>query len=313
MRADVDLDERVAILAAAQARCALALEPQHLPVADALRHGEVERATLRHGDALLGAANGFHEVHFERVAHVLAPQAEAGTACAAGTEEIREDVCNAGIASAEAVCPAAAGPCAIARVRAHGLALGVDLAVVVAPPLGRIAENVVGGRHPLEAFARGRIIRAHVGMQLLGEPPVGPPDLVILRAPGYAQNRIEVIRHEDRVSARLKSGTKRKRPLPSRPESAIRAADGTAASSHLQQRISSAGFRQLRANPHPCLRIAEPSPIRDEHRYRIVRNSESRVADRQVGRAPRSGDAIAPRRGRDGSAAASGRACRLRT
>src|SRR5690606_9834673 len=101
----------------------------------------------------------------------------------------------------------AIGPAAgaIARVCPHGLALGVDLTVVVAPPLGGIAENVISRSDALEAIAGGRIVRAHVGMELFGEAPIGPPDLVVLRAPGYAQNHVEVIRHEDRLSAHFET------------------------------------------------------------------------------------------------------------
>src|SRR5690606_9293870 len=103
----------VAVLASAKPRGALTLEAQHLPVSNTFGHGQIERAALGHGHPLLRAADGFHEVDVERIADILATQAETWTARAATAEEVREDIGNAGIARAvggprEAVGPAGA-------------------------------------------------------------------------------------------------------------------------------------------------------------------------------------------------------------
>ena len=72
MRRDGDLHQRVAGRAAAEARHALALQPQHMAVAHAGGDAHIQRAALRQGDAAGGAVGRIEEADGQRVLRVLA-------------------------------------------------------------------------------------------------------------------------------------------------------------------------------------------------------------------------------------------------
>src|SRR5262245_14631955 len=58
---------------------------------------------------------------------------------------------------------------------------------VVEPTPVRIAENFIGGADRLEPLPGLGIAGVSVGMVLLGEPAVGPPDVELSRIPSQAQ------------------------------------------------------------------------------------------------------------------------------
>ncbi len=72
------------------------------------------------------------------------------------------------------------------------LALGVDLAVVESLALLVVAGDLIGGVQLGEARGGLRIVLVGVGMQLLGEPPVGALDLSLARTLRYPQNLVGV-------------------------------------------------------------------------------------------------------------------------
>src|SRR5450631_46427 len=72
------------------------------------------------------------------------------------------------------------------------LALGVDLAVVERLALLVVAGDLVGGVELGEARGRLGVVLVGVGMQLLGEPPVGALDLGLARTLRYPQDLVGV-------------------------------------------------------------------------------------------------------------------------
>ena len=94
---------------------------------------------------------------------------------------------------------ARARPPAAARRRAEAfvalearLALGVDLTVVERLALLVVAGDLIGGIELGEARGRLGIVLVGVGMQLLGEPPVGALDLGLARTLRYPQDLVGV-------------------------------------------------------------------------------------------------------------------------
>ena len=80
---------------------------------------------------------------------------------------------------------------------APGLARGIDLAAVVLLALLRVADDLVGARHLLEALLRGdlRVSGVQVGMQLLGQLAIGAANVVFARVARHTQNHIGIIGH----------------------------------------------------------------------------------------------------------------------
>ena len=118
-------------------------------------------------------------------------EAAAATAAARALEAV--------VAEVEGFEMAAARPGATARLAAEAfealearLALGVDLAVVERLALLVVAGDLVGGVKLGEARGRLGIVLVGVGMQLLGEPPVGALDLGLARTLRYPQNLVGV-------------------------------------------------------------------------------------------------------------------------
>ena len=87
--------------------------------------------------------------------------------------------------------PGAAEPAVAERVAAQ----------VVALPLLRVGQHLVRGGDLLEPLLRLRV-RVDVGVQLAGEPAVGPLDLVRGGVAADAEDVVEVLRHQD--SARMR-------------------------------------------------------------------------------------------------------------
>jgi hypothetical protein len=128
-----------------------------------------------------------------------APKAsEAATAASIASEEALEQVRKVGslagieleVAAPEAACRPAcsgsrAGP-AIAE-RHLGIAFLVDLAAVVLRALVLVGEDVIGARHGGKALRRLGIVLVPVGVELLGELPVGLLDVGLPRIALHAQ------------------------------------------------------------------------------------------------------------------------------
>ncbi len=72
------------------------------------------------------------------------------------------------------------------------LALGVDLAVVESFALLVVADDFIGGVKLGKARGGLGIVLVGVGMQLLGEPPVGALDIAFARTLRYPQNLVGV-------------------------------------------------------------------------------------------------------------------------
>jgi hypothetical protein len=75
------------------------------------------------------------------------------------------------------------------------LAGGVDLAAVVAPSLLGVREDVVGGGHLREALGDVGLVGIEIGMQLLGQAPVGALDLVLAGVALDAEDGVEIVAH----------------------------------------------------------------------------------------------------------------------
>src|SRR5262249_38736568 len=135
VRANPDLDQRIAGLGAAPAWRASAFEPQGLAVGDPLWHADVQRPAVRQGDALLGPRGRLQEVDLQAVAHVAPPEPERAARLAAAAhraEQVGEDVAEAEVVPclrpALAAVERASGRAAEA---APQLPAGVDLPTVV--------------------------------------------------------------------------------------------------------------------------------------------------------------------------------------
>ncbi len=72
MRADGDLDKRIARRPTASARKALPLESQCLPRIQPCRNRKIERAPVRHRHAPAPAIHRIEEVHFHPIANIFA-------------------------------------------------------------------------------------------------------------------------------------------------------------------------------------------------------------------------------------------------
>ncbi len=210
MGGDAQLDQGVAGPAAAW--IALALQPQHLAVGRALGDGDVQRASVREGDAPLAALHRLFDAELDFGAHVAAAlrlaaaEAEAGAAPAAA-QDLRQDVAE--FAAFEVPLEAAVAlPAALEAARerapgaerafaraeaAHGLApVRIDLAGVVLLALVLVAEDVERGRHLLEALLGRLVAGVLVRVQLLGQLAERLADLVGAGAPRHAEFLIKV-------------------------------------------------------------------------------------------------------------------------
>src|SRR5664279_4244081 len=163
----------------------------------------------------LGALGGFRQADGQIGMQILAASGRAEflrlelracTAARRAAEHAAQDVLEAAAAAAralEAVMAevegfemAGARPPA-ARLRTFEaaearLALGVDLAVVERLALLVVAGDLVGGIEFGEARGRLGVVLVGVGMQLLGEPPVGALDLGLARTLRYPQDLVGV-------------------------------------------------------------------------------------------------------------------------
>ena len=151
MRAHLDLDQRIAWLAAVEAGAALALEPQNLPVLHALGHSEIQHATAGHRHAFARALNCLQEVDLQGVADVAAADADAKSLPprATGTAKyLREDVGESEVfergspsssSAPPTEWPGASRALVLILVSAPGLARGIDLAAIITPALLGIA------------------------------------------------------------------------------------------------------------------------------------------------------------------------------
>src|SRR5438552_14816666 len=66
----------------------------------------------------------------------------------------------------------------------------VQALVVAAAPLG-VGQRLVGGLEVLEVLSRS--VGGHVGMEFLGQPPVGPLDGSHRRVPGHAKDQVVIL------------------------------------------------------------------------------------------------------------------------
>ena len=73
---------------------------------------------------------------------------------------------------------------------------GVDLAAIVACPLFRIADQVIGRGDCLEFLLRRPVAGIEVGMQRLGELAVGSANLIRRGLLLHAQDGIGILAHE---------------------------------------------------------------------------------------------------------------------
>src|SRR5262245_14080067 len=147
---NLDLDEGVSGLAAAEARRALALEPQHLPVRHALRHREVKHPAIWQGHPLFGAGGGLQEIKLKGVAHIAAAGGERGIglrpASAHAAKEVGKDVAQAKVLARPRAAAAAEGvrpPCMRAMEAPPRFTAGVDLAAIVLLSLHGVADDIV--------------------------------------------------------------------------------------------------------------------------------------------------------------------------
>src|SRR4051794_24245324 len=229
--ADAHAQEEVARGAAADARPALAGEPDALAVADAARDVDLEVAPVAEREAPPPAARGLLERELElgllvAAAHrepVEAAAAPAAAAPSAAAEQALEEVVDVAVAELDADVVEAAAPVealvpAAARRTAGGspgalrLLRGAPVlaeAVVLGALLG-VAEDVVGLGDLLEAVLGARLL-VDVRVVLAGEPPVGPADLVLARPVGGAERLVVVpradCRHQLAVCGRRDTAT----------------------------------------------------------------------------------------------------------
>ena len=204
MRLDHDLHQRVAGRPLAGRGRALALEAQRLAVLDAGRDRHVQRAALGQGDGANRPVDGVEKRHVQFVMQVGAGGAAhlLPLLLAAAPQELGEDVValgEIGVALGAFVrMPRAAGVFAIVAPLRRGLlgARGVDLAGVVAAPLVRVGQEVVGRRHFLEPLLGVLVAGIEVRMQFLGQLPVGLADLLGGRGLGEAEDLVGVF-HAD--------------------------------------------------------------------------------------------------------------------
>ncbi len=200
-----DLDQRVAGSPLADARIALALEPEHLAVSNPGRNGDVERAPIGQRKARLGAVHRIEKIDVEAIMRILPAHGEAPPAGASPrpsplAEQIAEQIAEGadilearGRAIARALL--AAGIFAVITLLRRFLAGCVDLAAVVAPALLLVADDAVGGRDLLELLLGRLVARIEVGVQLLGELAIGLGDVLRLRGLRHAKYRIEILCH----------------------------------------------------------------------------------------------------------------------
>src|SRR4051794_5711743 len=210
--ADAHAQEEVARGAAADARPALAGEPDALAVADAARDVDFEVAPVVEGEAPPPAARRLLERELQldllvAAAHrecVEAARAPAAAAPSPAAEQAVEEVVDVALAEldadvvevaapAEALEPAAARPAAGASPGALGLLRGAPVraeAVVLGALLG-VAEDLVGLGDLLEAVLGARLL-VDIRVVLAGEPPVGTADLVLARSAGDAERLVVV-------------------------------------------------------------------------------------------------------------------------
>jgi hypothetical protein len=110
-------------------------------------------------------------------------------------EEVESDPTYRTIIHAQRNEPEATGADAIAAA-ARQIAETVDLAAIVLLALHRIADDVVGGGHLLEALFRcGGIARIEIGMQLLGQLAIDAANLLVRRVARHAQYLVGVLGH----------------------------------------------------------------------------------------------------------------------
>ena len=120
-------------------------------------------------------------------------EAAGTTAAAPALKAVRSETEALEMRAARSEARAAARLRAVAFVTLEArLALGVDFAVVERLALLVVAGDLVGGIQLGEARGRLGIVLVGVGMQLLGEPPVGALDLSLARTLRYPQNLVGV-------------------------------------------------------------------------------------------------------------------------
>ena len=192
VRPDLDLDQGIARTRAGGTGIALALEANGLALLDSRRDSDVQGLAGRQADASRGAESGVEKIDRDLEGPIAALADPAAVALAAARKDVGElakDIVGAAATEAE---PAAAPGAARIFVTEAPLFLpaGVDFTAIEAAPLGAIAQQRVGGRNLLEVLRHLGIVVVDVGMQLLGESPVGTLDLVLLGASGDAQDLV---------------------------------------------------------------------------------------------------------------------------
>src|SRR5215510_16195646 len=202
VRPDRDLDVCVPRLAVG-AWQPLPFKTQHLTVVDSGRYRDVERFAVRHRHHLLRAVHRIEKVDPKRIADVLRWHAKIA-AFAASTEEIGEEVVIE-IGAAVAALPRRRSAPAVARVR---IGLGIlaievplrlaldarliNLTVVIALALVRIADDIVGSIDLLEALFGLGLARIEIGMRLLSGLAVGLADVVLAGIWRHAQRLVGI-------------------------------------------------------------------------------------------------------------------------
>jgi hypothetical protein len=211
---------------------ALALQAQGLAFLGAGRDGDVDRAAVREGHALLAALDRVFQVDVEAGLDVAALLREtAGLAAAAerarapaaaehAAEQLRE-VDLRPLVAVEAAATEAAGVeraiAGLAAEAARGLAtVGVDLAQVELLALLGVADDVEGGADLLELLLGLLVPRIGVRVMGLGELAERLADLVRGRGAGNAEFLIGVARQgvSSGKSGRLGTALHLERPEP---------------------------------------------------------------------------------------------------
>ncbi len=197
---DSDGHQGIARRLSADPGSALALEAQDAAVAGAGGNGEIQDLAVRHGDAALGAVGGVQELHLHLVVQVGPTPAAPTTAGPASAEEIGKEIRHVGEilvsgGTVIALAPVRLGIVAIESMLGPLRAGGVDFAAVVAGPLLRIVQEVVGGGDLLEALFGRAVAGVEIGVQLLGELAVGLLDVALRSGLFDAENAVGIVRH----------------------------------------------------------------------------------------------------------------------
>jgi hypothetical protein len=156
MRGDRNLDQRIALFRAANARHALPLQPHHQTIGSARWDRHIERVAIGKRDALFGAIHGLEKIDAEPVLRILPAHSETLTASRAAASSASEQIAEqigefADVLEAGArMVPRAfrsPGEVPIILLLRPLLPARIDLAAVVAAALLCVVQDRIGAEY----------------------------------------------------------------------------------------------------------------------------------------------------------------------